>query len=270
MSNVNTKGTAEALKQAAQGLGNNPSPSQPAKQAGRLMFSDFMRQESVNNMIANVLGETDKKEQFISSVISLYGEEKSLRDAQPVSIIQACLKAAVLDLPIDKNLGFAWVIAYKRKVDGKEISIAQCQLGYKAFIQFALRTDKYRKINAIPVYEGEFIAYDRLTEDLLLDSSKRVSNTVIGYAGYFELMGGFKKTVYWSKEDIEAHRQRFSKQPGGSAWRDNFDAMALKTVVQNMLKKWGLLTTQLKNDLKEADESERIDITDEVNEYQLV
>lgn len=258
MSNVNTKQTANLLKQAAEGIGANA----PARSVKNLTFSDYMRTEAVGNMIGNVLNDPNKKDQFISSVISLYGEEKSLQEATNKSLIQACLKAAVLDLPIDKNLGFAWVIAYTREIDGKEVKIAQCQLGYKAFIQFALRTEKYRRINVIPVYEGELIAFDRLTEDLALDYSKKESNNVIGYAGFFELIDGFKKTVYWSKQDIEAHRDKFSKQKYGFGWKDNFDAMAMKTVLKSMLTKWGLLSTQMQKALKVDDESERIDITD--------
>ncbi|MED3865230.1 recombinase RecT [Priestia megaterium] len=259
MSNINTANTVNKLQAAAKRIpANSPDPQNNPGKVSRNLFSDFMRSQQVEASISNVLAETGRKEQFISSVISLWSENKDLQEADRGSVLQACMKAAVLDLPIDKNLGFAWVIAYKGK--------AQCQLGYKAFIQFALRTGKYHKINAIPIYEGQLRGFNYLTEEYDLDFSNKESNNVIGYMGYYKLLDGFEKTVYWSKADIEKHRDKFSKQAGGFGWKDNFDAMALKTVIKSMLNKWGLLTTQLQNDLKVAEEAERFDITDQATE----
>lgn len=271
MSNtINTASTLNALENAAQGVQARAS-APAAQQATRVMFSDYMRSDKVENMIANVLGDPNKKNQFIASAISLYGEEKSLKDATNKSIVQACLKAAVLDLPIDNNLGFAYVIAYNKKIDGQKVKVAQCQFGYKAYIQFALRSGKYHKINAIPVYEGELIAYDDLTEEIALDKSKRVSDTVIGYVGYFKLLDGFEKTVYWTKDQVEKHRQEHNKADDktemNKVWRVHYDAMALKTVIKSMLSRWGLLSVHLQRALKvDNEENERIDITDDAIE----
>lgn len=270
MSNViNTKGAASILEQNAKDLGASAPGStqqqQTVQKADRNTFSDFMRSDEVTGMMAKVLADDHKREAFTTSVISLYSQEKSLQGATKGSILQACLKAAVLDLPIDKNLGLAWIITYSvnigTKKEPKWVKQAQCQLGYKSFIQFALRTEKYHKINAIPVYAGQLKGFNYLTEEYELDFSAKESNEVIGYLGYFKLLSGFEKTVYWAKDDIERHRQKFSKQADGFGWTDNFDAMALKTVIKSMLNKWGLLTTQLTRDLKVAEESERIDIT---------
>lgn len=272
MSNINTKNALNKLKKSAGSPANSPGSQQTPGKVSRNLFSDFMRNGEVDAMISNVLSEPGKKESFVSSVISLYSENKDLQEADRGSILQACMKAAVLDLPIDKNLGFAWIVVYKTNVGTKENPIwvkkAQCQLGYKSFIQFALRTTKYHKINAIPVYEGQLKGFNYLTEEYDLDFSAQESNKVVGYMGYYRLLDGFEKTVYWSKADIEKHRDKFSKQPGGFGWSDNFDAMALKTVIKSMLNKWGLLTTQLQNDLKVAEEAERIDITNIANEGQ--
>jgi len=273
MSNtINTASTLNALENATQGVQARAS-APAATQATRVMFSDYMRTDKVGNMVDNVLGDPKKKNQFIASVISLYGEEKSLKDATNQSIVKACLKAAVLDLPIDNNLGFAWVIAYDRKIDGKKVKIAECQFGYKAYVQFALRTGKYKKINAIPVYEGELIAYDDLTEEIALDKSKRVSDTVIGYVGYFRLLDGFEKTVYWTKDQVEKHRQAHNKAEDkksmNKAWSKHYDAMALKTVIKSMLSRWGLLSVHLEKALKvDNEENERIDITDDAIELE--
>ena len=269
MSNtINTQGTANILQQQAEGIGAMtppPNHQQAPQKAARNTFADFMRSEEVTGMMARVLADERKRETFTTSVISLYSQEKSLQDATRASILQACLKAAVLDLPIDKNLGLAWIVTYKINLGDKKNprweKRAQCQLGYKSFIQFALRTEKYHKINAIPIYKGQLKYFHYLTEEIELDFSAKDSNEVIGYLGYFKLLSGFEKTVYWAKEDIERHRQKFSKQADGFGWTDNFDAMALKTVIKSMLNKWGLLTTQLQRDLKVAAESERIDIT---------
>lgn len=175
--------------------------------------------------------------QFMASIVNLVSMEKSLQNVDPISIIGSALVAATMDLPIDKNLGYAWIVPYKGK--------AQFQMGYKGYIQLALRTGKYKSINAIEVYEGELGSWNRLTEQLEIYEEKRISEKVIGYAGYFELVNGFKKTVYWSREEIEAHRIRFSKSEFG--WKNDYDGMGLKTVIRNMLGKWGILSIEMQD-----------------------
>lgn len=178
----------------------------------------------------------DKKApQFMTSITNLVNSDINLQKVDQMSVISSCMVAATLDLPVDKNLGYAWVVPYSGR--------AQFQMGYKGYIQLALRTGQYRYINAIPVYEGELVSWNRLTEELKLDETKRISDQIIGYCGYFELINGFRKTVYWTKEDIEIHRKRFSKS--GFGWTNNYDAMALKTVIRNMLSKWGILSIEM-------------------------
>lgn len=279
MSNViNTQGAASILEQNAKDLGANaPGPQQNGapKKVAIKTFADFMRSDDVERMMKNVLADNRVREQFMSSVISLQAEDSNLHGATRGSILKSCLQAATLDLPIDKNLGFAWVIAYERTIDDGEkkrkVKIAQCQLGYKAFIQFALRTGKYKKINAIPIYEGQLQGFNYLTEEYEIDfSAKKPGSEVIGYMGYFKLLDGFEKVVYWSKAEIEAFRQRHNKKRNkedmNAVWRENYDAMALKTVIKNMLNKWGLLTTQLQKDLQAAEDTERVDITPDASE----
>jgi recombination protein RecT len=108
----------------------------------------------------------------------------------------------------------------------------------------ALRTGLYKALNALPVHEGELVKWNPLTEDLVLDFEKKKSDAIIGYAGYFELINGFRKAVYWSKDQIEAHRKRFAKSDFG--WKNDYDAMALKTVIRNMLSKWGILSIEMR------------------------
>jgi recombination protein RecT len=173
--------------------------------------------------------------QYMASIINLYNSDTNLQNCDPMTVVASCMVAATLDLPVDKNLGYAWIVPYKSR--------ATFQMGYKGYIQLALRTGLYRKINAIPVYEGELINFDPLTEELTIDFEKKKADKIIGYAGYFELINGFKKSVYWSRERIEIHRKKFSKSDFG--WNKDYDAMALKTVIRNMLSKWGILSIEM-------------------------
>jgi recombination protein RecT len=173
--------------------------------------------------------------QYMTSIINLYNADTNLKQCDPMSVIASAMVAATLDLPVDKNLGYAWVVPYSGR--------AQFQLGYKGYIQLALRTAQYRYINAIPVYDGELVKWDRLTEEITLDESKKASEQIVGYCGYFELLNGFKKTVYWTREQIEIHKKKFSKSNFG--WSKDYDAMALKTVIRTMLSKWGILSIEM-------------------------
>ena len=176
-----------------------------------------------------------KAPQYMSSIVNLVNGDTDLKKCDQMSVIASCMVAATLDLPIDKNLGYAWVVPYGNR--------AQFQLGYKGYVQLALRTGQYKAINVIEVHEGELIEWNPLTEELKIDFSQKKSDAVIGYAGYFELINGFKKSTYWTREQIEKHRQKFSKSDFG--WKKDFDAMAKKTVLRNMLSKWGILSIEM-------------------------
>lgn len=179
--------------------------------------------------------------QFMSSIVNLVNGDNGLQKCEPMSVIASCMVAATLDLPVDKNLGYAWVVPYGGK--------AQFQMGYKGYIQLALRTGQYKGINVIPVHEGELVSFNPLTEELEIDFSKKESDVVIGYAGYFKLINGFEKTVYWTKEKMITHASTYSKTFNNpkSTWKSDFDAMALKTVLRNMLGKWGILSIDMQN-----------------------
>lgn len=173
--------------------------------------------------------------QYMASVINLVNSDTNLQKCDQMSVVSSAMVAATLDLPIDKNLGYAWVVPYGNK--------AQFQLGYKGYIQLALRTGQYKNINVIEVYEGELKSFNRLTEEIELDFEGKQSDKIIGYTGYFELINGFRKTVYWTKEQIEKHKKKFSKSNYG--WNKDYDAMAKKTVIRNMLNKWGILSVDM-------------------------
>lgn len=220
--------TNQTLKNQIANKGNNNVNTPQGYTIKQLMSAD-----SVKKRFEETLGK--KAPQFMASVINLVNSDTNLQKCDQMSVVSSAMVAAALDLPIDKNLGYSWVVPYGTK--------ATFQIGYKGYIQLALRTGQYRNINVIEVYEGELVKWNRLTEEIELDFDQRKSDKVIGYTGYFELINGFRKTVYWSKEEIERHKKKFSKT--GFAWKDNYDAMAMKTVVRNMLNKWGILSIDM-------------------------
>lgn len=222
--------TAQSLKNQ---ISNKNQGNNQVGQAQGTTMKGLLASPAVMKRFEEVLG--NRANQFTASILGLYNSEKMLQKAEPMSVISSAMIAATLDLPVDKNLGYAWIVPYAGK--------AQFQMGYKGYIQLALRTGQYRNINVIEVYEGELIKWDRLTEEIDLVFEAKQSDKVIGYTGYFELINGFRKTVYWSKEDIEKHKKRFSKSDFG--WKKDWDAMAKKTVIRNLLNKWGILSIDM-------------------------
>ncbi|USK43561.1 recombinase RecT [Cytobacillus oceanisediminis] len=212
-----------------------------------------------------------KAPQFMASVLNLYNGDVGLREAEPMSIVSSAMVAASLDLPVDKNLGYAWIVAFYDSKKGHKA--AQFQLGYKGYIQLALRSGQYKAINVIPVYEGELLKWNRLTEEIDLDLDAKKSDKVIGYCGYFKLVNGFEKTVYWTRDEVEAHRIKHNKAKDkkslNNVWRSDYDAMAMKTVLRNMLGKWGILSIDMQKAFTEDEQERELkDITDEDNEYE--
>lgn len=217
----------------------------------------------------DVLG--DKAPQFISSLVNVVNSTQSLQSVDQMSVIQTAMVAASLDLPIDKNLGYMWLVPYKHQ--------ATPQIGYKGYIQLAQRSGQYKRMNAIVVYEGEFGGWNPLTEELIYTPENKSSDKVVGYLGHFELLNGFEKTVFWTREEVDKHRQRFSKMSGGSnpsgVWKSDFDAMALKTVLRNMLTKWGPMSVYMQTaiskdeqviDVNEVEETESDSVADKLEQ----
>lgn len=219
--------STEALKETMRN-----KEAAPAK-ASDFSVKQLMSQSLFKKKFEDVLGA--RAPQFVASMINLVGNDKNLQNCNPISVISSCLVAASLDLPIDKNLGCAWVVPYKGQ--------ATFQMGYRGYVQLALRSAQYRAINVINVHEGELVEWNPLTEELRIDFDQKVSDKVIGYAAYFELLNGFKKVEYWDMQRILDHKKKFSKSDFG--WGKDFDAMARKTVLRNMLNHWGVLSVQM-------------------------
>lgn len=222
----------------------------------------LLAQASVQKRFDDVLGK--RAAQFSSSLLNLYNGDPSIQEAEPMSIMASAMVAATLDLPVDKNLGFAWIVPFYDHKKG--CKVAQFQLGYKGYIQLAQRTGKYKAINAIAVYEGEVRSWNALTEELEFDPYGRISDAVVGYCGYFRLINGFEKKVFWTAEQLENHRIKHNKGKDKNAlsnvWKSNYEAMAIKTILRNMLSKWGILSIDMQNALINDEASVAV-VTDE-------
>lgn len=181
---------------------------------------------------------------FITSVLQITSQNEMLSTADPVSIYQSAAVAATLDLPLNNNLGFAYIVPYNSKQkDGTWKVVAQFQIGAKGFKQLALRSGQFLKINDTDVREGELKEYNRLTGEIVFewiqDVKLRLSKPIIGYASYFQLLNGFEKTFYMTVDELKDHGLKFSQtfKKGFGLWKDDFDGMARKTVIKLNLSK---------------------------------
>lgn len=228
---------------------------------------------SIQEQFKNALGE--HKDTFIASLIDLYTGDKSLQTCKPSAIIIEALRAATLRLPLNKALGFAYIVVYNNSVKvtneqtGREewikVPTPTFIPGYKGYIQLAMRTGQYRMINSDVVYEGEVRKVNKLTGEIAFDGEK-TSDKIIGYFCYFELLNGFSKTLYVTVEDMAAYAKRYSpsvkkettvaqliaKANDGIigkkvGWEGNFNDMALKTVIRRLLSKYGYLSVEMQS-----------------------
>jgi recombination protein RecT len=237
--------------------------------------SSILSQESIKARFAEILGKNANA--FMSSIISATKANPSLLDCEPESIISSAVISATLNLPIQSNLGFAYIVPYNSKdQNGNTFKQAQFQMGYKGFVQLALRTAQYKNINASEVYEGELVKHDRITGEVELDTTKKRSNKIIGYVAYFKLLNGFEKMLYMTKEQIENHGTKYSKSYSNKygRWQQDFDSMALKTVIKLLLSKYGILSIEMQTAItvdqaiiKNADtmEIEYVDVNEKNN-----
>lgn len=187
--------------------------------------------------------------QFAVSILSVLQGSKSLKSASNESIYAAAMKAAVLNLPIEPSLGRAYLVPYKGQ--------AQFQLGYKGLIELAQRSGQYKNINAGIVYKSQLISYNPLFEELLLDFSKP-QDEIVGYFAAFKLLNGFEKASFWTVEKVTAHGKKFSKSFASGPWKTDFDAMAQKTILKDILSKYGPLSVEMQKAIDEDNQDSTI------------
>lgn len=239
--------------------------------AGRQKFSTVIHSDMYKKIINDTLGDSKRAIRFVASISSAVATNPMLQECEPPSIISAALLGESLGLSPSTQLGQYWIVPYGAKGGGKK---AQFQLGIYGYIQLAMRTGQYRDLDAVEVREGEYKGRDPQTGkprfEFISDDEVRDALPVVGYLAYFELLNGFKKSVYFSYERMLRHADKYSKAfsrtsyekllageiPKNELWRysspwyEGFDGMALKTVLRQLLSKWGIMSIELQNALE--------------------
>lgn len=240
----------------------------------QVSVSSITQKPAVAKRFSDILGK--KSAGFISSLVSL-SKTKALAVADPNTVVASALIAASLDLPIVPTLGFAAIVPF---YDSKtKQTLAQFQIMTKGLIQLAQRSGQYKTINVAAVYEGDIKGYNRFTGEIEFDTSHvpDASKEPIGYVAYMQLTNGFEKYLYMTADELKAHGLRYSQtfKKGFGLWKDNFDAMAKKTVLKLLLSKYGPLSVDMQMQLAmQADQAairmesiEDTDIADATMEY---
>lgn len=245
---VSTKGGLLA-KQAQNTQITNPQKSISA------VFNELIDREGMKNRIQEIMKE--RAPQFTASVVSLVNSNPQMqqvfRDA-PVTIIQSALKAATYDLPIDPALGFAYIVPFNKWDKDTKTSHMEAQfiMGYRGMLQLAYRTGVYENINVTDIREGELKSYNRLTEEIdiewIEDEVERNKKPIIGYAGFYKMKTGMTKTLYRSVAALNAHEEKNRKGKNKSAvWTTDYEAMCTKTVLRELIGKWGIMSIDYQN-----------------------
>lgn len=219
----------------------------------RLGMAAYLTQDAVKNQINQIVGGKSGP-RFISSIISAVQTNPQLAECTNQSILSAALLGESLKLSPSPQLGQFYMVPFNDRERGK---VAQFQIGYKGYIQLAIRSGQYKKLNVLAIKEGELIQYDPLNEEieveLIQDEEKRDAAPTIGYYAMFEYTNGFRKTIYWSREKMVAHAKKYSQGyakdlRNGTAWTfwsKDFDAMAMKTMLRQLISKWGVMSIDM-------------------------
>lgn len=216
---------------------NAVAETQPRKpQVPDLKVKTFLDEPSVRKRFEEMLGK--RAPAFISSIISAVSSNAALAKCEPMSVVSSAAVAAAMDLPINSSLGFAHIVPYN--------NVAQFQMGWKGFVQLAMRSGQYKTINAIEVLEGQIKHLNPFTGEMEF-VTEATSEKIVGYLLYFKLLNGYEKYFYMTRPDVDAHGKKYSAsyKKGFGMWKDDFDAMALKTVVKLGLSKYGILSVDM-------------------------
>lgn len=220
------------------------------KKEEKKTFSAFLAQDAMKKKINEMVG-GEKGQQFITSIISAVSTNPQLAECDNSSIVSAALLGQALNLSPSPQLGQYYMVPFNDSKRG--CKVAQFQIGYKGYIQLAIRSGQYKKLNVLAIKEGELKKYDPLNEELevqlIENEEEREKATTIGYYAMFEYLNGFRKTIYWSKEKMEAHALKYSMgyraKKGYTFWEKDFDGMAYKTMLRQLISKWGIMSVDL-------------------------
>ena len=274
-------------------VGNSLAKQSTAPQ--KMTVSQYLAGDGVKRGIMNMIGSEKESQKFISSILSATSVNPALQECEHSTIVSSALLANALNLSLSPTLGLAYMVPFKDKKNDRVV--ATFVLGYKGYIQLAVRSGYYRKINVISIKEGELVKYDPLSEELTVnliqDDDVRENTPTVGYFAMFELTNGFIKTLYWSKKKMLIHADKYSKafnlnavkgkepkynrvsyadfEAGkvpdselwkySSFWYSDFDGMAYKTMLRQLISKWGIMSIDMQNafeqDSKAMDDSEQ-------------
>lgn len=226
----------------------NEKVTVPAKRNNPPKFSVVIQSDGYKNLINNTLGDPKRASGFITAITSAVSTNPSLQECDPATILSAGLLGETLQLSPSPALGQYYLVPYADRKLGRKV--AQFQLGYKGYIQLAIRSGQYKKLNAMAIKEGELIKYDPLNEEievsLIEDDAEREQAPTIGYYAMFEYLNGFRKVIYWSRDKMEAHALQYSQgyraKKGYTFWEKDFDSMAIKTMLRHLISKWGIMS----------------------------
>ena len=221
------------------------------KTAGKASIGAYLNNDAVKNQINKMLGSEKQGTRFISSLVSAVTVNPALSECDNKTLVNAALLGTTLNLSPSPQLGQFYMVPFNDRKNGRVV--AQFQLGYKGYLQLAIRSGQYKKLNVLPIKEGELESYDPLNEEikvnLIEDEEKRENAPTIGYYAYFEYLNGFRKALYWSREKMETHALKYSKgyaaHKGFTFWEKDFDAMACKTMLRQLISKWGIMSIDM-------------------------
>ena len=220
------------------------------KQGAKPKFTAVINSDGYKRMINNTLGNPTKAARFVTAITSAVSTNPALAECEASTIVSAGLLGEGLNLSPSPQLGQYYLVPFKDRKNNR--TVAQFQLGYKGYIQLAIRSGQYKKLNVLPIKESELISFNPLEEEiqvqLIEDETARENAPTIGYYAMFEYTNGFKKAMYWSKQKMESHAEKYSQgyraHKGYTFWEKDFDAMACKTMLRQLISKWGTLSIE--------------------------
>jgi len=214
-------------------------------------FNADLTNEKTQKYLSEVLGA--RKASFVNNMVALVANNVKLQECEPMTLMFAGLKATALNLPLDQNLGYAYVIPYRDNKAGT--TLAQFQIGKNGFVQLALRSNQFKTLNVSDVREGELKSIDRLSGDMVFEwKENRLNLKIIGWVAFMKLTSGFEKPLYMTVDEIAHHGKKYSKTYTSGSWKDNFEAMAEKTVIKRLLSKYAPLSVEMQQAIM-ADQS---------------
>ncbi len=214
-------------------------------------FSVALQSDGYQKLINNTLRDPKRANRFISSISSAVAINPDLQACDAGTILSGALLGESLNLSPSPQLGQYYLVPFNDNKNNRKV--AQFQLGYKGYIQLAIRSGQYKKLNVLPIKKGELINFDPLNEvievNLIDNEVEREETETIGYYAMFEYMNGFRKAIYWSKQKMETHAFKYSKgfaaHKGYSFWEKDFDGMAMKTMLRQLISKWGIMSIEM-------------------------